>query len=160
MNPSFSKSNPAAEETAALWAARLDGSELSASDRAELDEWLAADPAHRGLLSGYCQFSADLERPLASLVESGAVQMPGAAASASSQKRSRLKLFTGSALAAIAAAIMFAVWIAQPQTQFNEIATAISLNCVWGCAIQTANMMAAAMAARAEPVNSLSRERF
>ena len=126
MNPSFSKSNPAAEETAALWAARLDGSELSASDRAELDEWLAADPAHRGLLSGYCQFSADLERPLASLVESGAVQMPGAAASASSQKRSRLKLFTGSALAAIAAAIMFAVWIAQPQTQFNEIATAIA----------------------------------
>ena len=126
MNPSFSKSNPAAEETAALWAARLDGSELSASDRAELDEWLAADPAHRGLLSGYSQFSADLERPLASLVESGAVQMPGAAASASSQKRSRLKLFTGSALAAIAAAIMFAVWIAQPQTQFNEIATAIA----------------------------------
>ncbi|HTO04635.1 MAG TPA: FecR domain-containing protein [Opitutus sp.] len=126
MNPSFSKSPPAAEETAALWAARLDGSELSASDRAELNVWLAAEPAHRSLLSGYCQFSVDLEQPLARLVESGAVQMPPASAPASSQKRSRFKLFTGSAIAAIAAAIMFAVWVAQPQTQFNEIATAVA----------------------------------
>ena len=126
MNPSFSKSNPAAEEAAALWAARLDGSDLSTSDRAELNAWLAADPAHRGLLSSYCQFAADLEKPLTSLVESGAVQMPPAAAPASAFKRSRLKLFTGSAIAAMAAAIMFAVWIAQPQTQFNEIATAVA----------------------------------
>src|SRR5690606_5273789 len=49
-----------------------------------------------------------------------------AAAPASAFKRSRLKLFTGSAIAAMAAAIMFAVWIAQPQTQFNEIATAVA----------------------------------
>jgi transmembrane sensor len=125
MNASFSKSNPAAEEAAALWAARLDGSDLSISDRAELNIWLAADPAHRGLLSSYCQFSADLEKPLATLVEAGAVQMPSASRTPS-QQRSRLKLFTGSAIAAIAAAIMLAVWIAQPQTQFNEIATAIA----------------------------------
>ena len=59
---SFSKHHdPAAEQQASLWAARLDGSVLSATDRLALDEWLSAHPDHRALLSGYCQFSADLE---------------------------------------------------------------------------------------------------
>ena len=53
--------NPAADEQASLWAARLDGSVLSAGERVALDTWLSTDPAHRDLLSQYCQFSADLE---------------------------------------------------------------------------------------------------
>ena len=63
MNPS-PHPHPAAEEQASLWAARLDGSVLSATDRLALDAWLAEDPAHRSLLSHYCQFSADLEQQL------------------------------------------------------------------------------------------------
>ena len=124
MNPSFSSPHSAAEETASLWAARIDGSELSSTDRAELNEWLESDPSHRRLLSSYCQFSADLEIPLATLVETGAVQMPVSAPPL--RTRSRWKLFTGSAIVAMAAALMCAIWIAQPQTQFNEIATAVA----------------------------------
>ena len=65
-----------AEDQAALWAARLDGSTLSAADRAELEAWLAKDPRHRALLSQYCQFSSDLEDYLPALVGAGAVSMP------------------------------------------------------------------------------------
>lgn len=61
---SHSAPSTPAEEQAALWAARLDGSVLSAADRDALDAWLTADPAHRVLLSAYCQFSADLEQRL------------------------------------------------------------------------------------------------
>ena len=56
--------DPAADEPAALWAATLDGSLMSATDRAALDEWLSAQPDHRALLSRYCQFSADLEQQM------------------------------------------------------------------------------------------------
>lgn len=56
--------DPAAEDQAALWAARLDGSELTLDDRRALDAWLTAAPHHRQLLSAYCQFSADLEQQL------------------------------------------------------------------------------------------------
>ena len=124
MNASFSSSDPAAEETAALWAARLDGSELSASDRTALSVWLAAHPANRGLLSSYCQFSADLEQPLATLVQTGAVQMPSA--SPQTRRGGRWKLFSGFAIVAMAAAVVLAVWVAQPHTQFNSIATALA----------------------------------
>ena len=58
----------AADEAASLWAARLEGSVLSAADRSELEAWLSADPGHRGLLSQYCQFSTDLELLLPALV--------------------------------------------------------------------------------------------
>ncbi len=37
---------------------------LSAVHRIALDAWLAENPAHRALLSHYCQFSADLEQQL------------------------------------------------------------------------------------------------
>ena len=68
--------DPASEEQAALWAARLDGASLTATDRAALDAWLAEDAAHRALLSRYCQFSADLEQQLPLLVAAGAVELP------------------------------------------------------------------------------------
>ena len=123
MNVSFSSSDPAADEVAALWAARLDGSDLSAADRASLNTWLAADPAHRSLLSSYCQFSADLEHPLSALVSSGVVQLP--TVSTPSRFR-RWKLVTGTALVAMAAALTVAIWVAQPRTSFNHIESPVA----------------------------------
>jgi len=64
------------DETAALWAARLEGSTLEASARAELENWLAEHPDNRALLSEYCQFSADLEKHLPALVASGSLALP------------------------------------------------------------------------------------
>ena len=68
--------DPAAEEQASLWAARLEGSVLTSTDRSELDGWLAGDPARRELLSRFCQFSARLDRLVPELVAAGSVQMP------------------------------------------------------------------------------------
>jgi transmembrane sensor len=65
-----------AEDQAALWAARLDGSTLSASDREALASWLEEKPEHRALLSQYCQFSADLEEKLVALLGIGGVSLP------------------------------------------------------------------------------------
>lgn len=119
MNPSQSFS-PAAEEQAALWAARLDGSTLSASDRNALDAWLAADPAHRALLSSYCQFSADLEQQLPAMVETGLVSMPAAK---STPRTARRTTWFASLAFATAALVVFGVWFAQPSRHFQTIAT-------------------------------------
>ncbi len=77
MNPS--RQDDQAEDQAALWAARLDGSHLSSSDRAELDAWLGEDPGRRVLLEHYQQLSADLGELLPPLVATGAVAMPAPA---------------------------------------------------------------------------------
>jgi len=123
MNSSSLPHDSIAEENAALWAARLDGSELSSTDRAALEAWLAEKPSHRALLSEYCQFSADLEQVLPALAEAGSVQMP--AEVRPSRSSWSLALAAGSALAA-AAAIAVAVWLARPDTQFKTIATPIA----------------------------------
>ena len=64
MKPNTFNLDPVADEQASLWAAKLDGSELSAADRRALHVWLETHPSHRTLLSHYCQFSADLEQQL------------------------------------------------------------------------------------------------
>lgn len=56
-----------ADVAASLWAARLDGSTLSSEQQEQLDQWLAAHPSHRVLLSRYCQIGADVEQALAPL---------------------------------------------------------------------------------------------
>jgi transmembrane sensor len=76
MNRSPQAPVPDAEDQAALWAARLDGSSLSAADRAELAAWLGGDPGRRSLLEQYCQLSSDLGELLPPLVASGAVVLP------------------------------------------------------------------------------------
>ena len=76
MNSSFSRHDPAVDEQAANWAARLDGDVLEADERAALDAWLAQEPSHRAALSGYCQLSADLEEQLPKLIASGAIRLP------------------------------------------------------------------------------------
>jgi transmembrane sensor len=112
--------DPASEEQAALWAARLDGSSLTATDRAALDAWLTEDSAHRALLSRYCQFSADLEQQLPALVEAGALELPSGSAPRRSVRW--LKWGAGAVLAtAAAAALMF--WLGRPQTQTENLAT-------------------------------------
>jgi transmembrane sensor len=80
MNRPTQGPDPEAEDQASLWAARLEGSELSDTLRAELDAWLEGDPSRRELLSRYCQFSAKLDHLVPALVETGGVRMPEAGA--------------------------------------------------------------------------------
>jgi transmembrane sensor len=77
MNPP--RQNDPAEDQAALWAARLDGSHLGSTERAELEAWLGEDPGRRVLLKHYQQLSADLGELLPALVATGAVAMPAPA---------------------------------------------------------------------------------
>ncbi len=117
-----------AEEQASLWAARLEGSVLTAADRTALDAWLAADPAHRALLTAYCQFSADLEQQLPLL----AGIRDELAESQTVAKTDRLlpwlsrPLWAGVALLAIAVIAAVFLWPARPQNQFQNLATPVA----------------------------------
>ena len=122
MSTSSPSPDARADEQAALWAARLEGAALDAADRAELDAWLAADPAHRSLLARYCQFSADLEEQLPLLVAAGKVAMPPEPAP---RRRPLFRWLAPLALAA-AAAVAVGVWIAQPKQQLENIATSLA----------------------------------
>ena len=113
--------DPAAEEQASLWAARLDGSVLSADDQNALGAWLAETPAHRDLLSYYCQFSADLEQQLPALVAAGAVELPADSPPA----RSRTWLNWGVGVGLAAAALV--VWLSLPRTQFENLASPMAV---------------------------------
>jgi len=116
--------SPAAEEEAALWAARLDGSVLTAEQRLALDAWLAADAAHRTLLSHYCQFSADLEQQLP-LIEGIREMSAGTLAAPETVTPLpwlRRPMLAGAMLTA-AAAVALAFWLARPQPQFSNLAT-------------------------------------
>ncbi len=108
----------AAEEQAALWAARLDGSTLSTADRVALDAWLAAHPGHRTLLSAYCQFSTDLEQQLP-LIEGIKEQSAGArkkTTPAQPHPWLRWPMMASVALSA-AAAVVLVFWLARPQVE-------------------------------------------
>lgn len=92
-----------ADEDAALWAAKLEGAELSADESQKLRDWLAADPRHRALLTSYCQFSADLELPLGVLADEGVLTLP---ANKTEQPRSLFGWVAGSALATAACGLL------------------------------------------------------
>jgi transmembrane sensor len=113
----------AADEAASLWAARLEGSVLSAADRSELEAWLSAHPGHRGLLSQYCQFSTDLELLLPALVATGGAELP---APATRRRRPMLGLAAGLALAAAAAVTTFLLWPGAAAVQHESIATPVA----------------------------------
>jgi transmembrane sensor len=122
MNPSPQSPDPASEEEAALWAARIEGSSLDASDRAELDAWLAGNPARRELLSRYREFSEDLGQLLPELVATGAVAMPRL------DKTPRRRGWSpawviASALAAVAVAAG-ALWMGRSSGPVETLATA------------------------------------
>jgi transmembrane sensor len=125
MKPSPSVS--AAEEQASLWAARLDGSVLSAADRTELDRWLSADPTHRPLLSSYCQFSADLEQrlPLLAGIRDELVESQTAAKTARPLPWLRRPILAGAMLTA-AAAVAVILWQGRPQNHFQNITSPVA----------------------------------
>lgn len=137
MNTTLSRQpDPAADEAASIWAARLEGGTLSAADRDALDAWLNADASHRALLSRYCQFSADLEEQLLALVATGSVKLPPEPAAETVRTAPLEELapvikvgrwnFTrvASVALAAAAAIALVVWVARPAPRVETIATA------------------------------------
>lgn len=126
MNSSHPHSHDsAAEEKAALWAARLEGGTLDAADRNALDAWLAEKPAHRALLSDYCQFSADLEQQLPALVSSGAVKMPASAQPSRRRWSFSWLTLAGGTLAAAAAVALF-LTVSSPAPGVETLATSVA----------------------------------
>lgn len=123
MNSSPLTPDPAADERASYWAARLDGSVLSVPDQVALQAWLAEAPVHRTLLSHYCQFSADLELLLPALAESGAVDLPQDLAPR--RRPGKFKWVAGLSLAA-AAVVVGGLWLSRPRLQRESIATAVA----------------------------------
>lgn len=114
-----------AEEQAALWAARLDGSALADAERAELDTWLAESPSHHALLAEYTELSADLDLLLTPLATRGPVADAVAdARAAKPAPRPRAKLVWLSSLGlAAAAAIAVVVWTRVSPGSTQELAT-------------------------------------
>jgi transmembrane sensor len=112
-----------AEDEAALWAAKLDGDTLTSAERAALDAWLEQNPAHRRLLSQYCQFSTDLEEQLPTLVIAGAVKMPAAAKPA---RRSKARVIWFSTALAAAAALVVGVFATHPAPEPQTVATSVA----------------------------------
>jgi transmembrane sensor len=124
MNTSHWHLDPAAEEQAALWAARLDGSTLTSADRAALDAWLAENPVHRPLLSSYCQFSADLEQqlPLLEGIKDQSAENSLGSQTAQSHPWLRWPALAGAMLTAAAAVALF-FWPSRPAGQSGSIAS-------------------------------------
>ena len=127
MNSSTWNLDPAADEQAALWAARLDGSELSAADRRELATWLDSSPSHRALLSNYCQFSADLEQqlPLLEGIKEQSADARKTPETATLNPWLRWPKLAGVILTA-AAAVALVLWPARPREQTANIATSVA----------------------------------
>ena len=122
--PLSAAAGPAAEEQASLWAARLEGGTLDAADRAALDAWLAAAPAHRALLADYCQFSADLERQLPALVATGAATLPAITRARPARFRWIFASLGLAAAAAVAAFVLFSS--AGPVQKTETLATSVA----------------------------------
>jgi transmembrane sensor len=122
---SFPKhSDSAIDEQASLWAAKLDGSLMSAADRLALDEWLVNHPDNRAVLSRYCQFSADLEQqmPLIAGIKEQSAGARITPATAQPLPWLRWPMMAGAALTA-AAAVALVFWFIQPKQQVENIAT-------------------------------------
>jgi transmembrane sensor len=111
------------EEQASLWAARLDGSTLSSSDRAELEAWLARDSARAELLSRYRDLSSDLAQVLPDLAAAGAIESPRVEHRASRRAWSARWIAAAALACAVVAA---AVWYDTARPRPESIATASS----------------------------------
>lgn len=106
------------EEQASLWAARLDGGELSAEYRAELQKWLNADSAHRAALVRYQRLSdsvdACCERRLAAAAE--------AVLHKNRQARRRRPYIAAALATAAAFAVMVTLRLDRPQRYSTPMA--------------------------------------
>lgn len=121
MNHFNQASDTELDEAASLWAARLDGSDLSAEARQELTSWLAGDPRRRELLTEYCQFSTDLEEKLPQLLSGNEIELPPENPSSIQSKRWWPRIMTAGLAAA--AAVVAVISIIQPKNQFENLAT-------------------------------------
>ena len=118
MNRPIQVPDPSAEDQASLWAARLEGSMLTPSGRAELDAWLGGDPGRREQLSRFCQFSAKLDRLVPELACAGLVQMPP------ERTRSLWNPWKVAAAGLLAASLVVAaVWMGRPTDRPENIST-------------------------------------
>jgi transmembrane sensor len=117
MNQSHQPFDPDTDEQAALWAARLDGSVLTAAEKAELDRWLAADASRAILLSEYRGLSGDLARLLPVLVAEGGVERPREAREPVRSLLSGRWIAAGTlAAVVVAAAVWTQVYSGRPET--------------------------------------------
>ena len=112
--------DPAAEEEASVWAARLEGSVLTASDRAELDAWLTADASRRPLLSSFCSLSARLDVIVPELAAAGAIAMPVERA----RPRAGWNPWKIAAAGVVAAGLAVGIWLARPGGRPETLSTA------------------------------------
>lgn len=104
------------EETAAQWAARLDGGGMTVQDHAALATWLDANPAHRRAFAGYCEISARLDEHL----ETHLATAVDAAINAHTTNPRRRRMIGGVLLAAAAAVAIVFSW--QPSAS-RDLAT-------------------------------------
>src|SRR5580692_10511677 len=118
MNTSPSDYSSTAADQAALWAARCDGSDLSAADQAALQTWLGEHPAHPTLLAEYREVSSALKRHLPALAARGTMASPRPLAPARSRRNGWL--WAGSLAAA---AVALALWIGRPAGRLQSLAT-------------------------------------
>jgi transmembrane sensor len=123
MNKPHPSSGSDVEEQAALWAARLDGSTLGPSDRAELGAWLAGEPERGELLSQYRDLSSDLGLVLPALAAAGSIASPRRAAPAPRRGWAPGWIAAGALACALVAV---AVWFGRPGPQPESIATVAS----------------------------------
>jgi transmembrane sensor len=160
MNSSPQPISSAVDTEAALWAARLEGGTLTATDRNALDTWLAASPVHRAALSSYCQFSADLEVQLPALVAAGRVAMPAPVP----RRRWSWPLLTASALAATVAVALtvYLVRPAAPQSITTAVAQRQSVTLADGTRVElnARTQLSVDLAATARHVRLVSGEAF
>ena len=75
MNPTRKNFDSETEDQASLWAARLEGATLAASERAELESWLAGDPLRKEALALFCRLSERLDRLVPELVATGSIEV-------------------------------------------------------------------------------------
>ncbi|MDX2185360.1 MAG: FecR domain-containing protein [Opitutaceae bacterium] len=109
------------ESEASLWAARLDGTQLTLGQRRELDRWLEEDPRHRKLLERYCRLSADIEPVARAAVQAGRLSVPAGEAPRAGWLHWAPWTVAATAVAAIA---LWAWWPANPTWQDAKFATA------------------------------------
>jgi transmembrane sensor len=121
MSPADKFSIPA-EDEASLWAARLDGGELSESDRADLEGWLAGDPGRRELLDNFRRLSAGLDRLLPALAAQGRVEMPAQRAPARPSWRPSWITAGAFAVAAVVAGTVWIEWSGRPERMTAPVA--------------------------------------
>ncbi len=117
--------DPADEDAAALWAAKLEAGPLSPAALDAFETWLAGAPDRRELVAEYCEFAADIGRLLPVLAAEG--RLPAdPQPSAAPRKRGRLTAFAlgGLAAAAAAVAVFFVVRPAPATFAPQQFATA------------------------------------